>query len=67
MGTTKYKDDFNHDEFWDWCRLMSMEHNKVYVSEYNAPDDFKCVWQKQVTNPMRRIKTYKLIEKLFTI
>lgn len=41
-GTTKYKDDFNHKDFWDWCRIMS-KNNKVFISEYNAPEDFECI------------------------
>lgn len=47
-GTTKYKDDFYHHLFWQWCRLKSIEGHKIFVSEYNAPDDFICVWE-QVT------------------
>ena len=47
QGTTKYSTGkFNYDEFWDWCRKMS-ENNIVFVSEYNAPDDFECVWSKE--------------------
>ena len=42
-GTTKYKDDFNHKRFWQWCRNKSNEGHIVFVSEYNAPDDFECV------------------------
>ena len=42
-GTTKYKDDFNHTEFWEWCRNKTKEGHQVFVSEYNAPNDFKCI------------------------
>ena len=46
--TTKYNtDDFPYEEFYDWCREMSKD-NIVLISEYNMPDDFKCIWQKQV-------------------
>ena len=38
---------------------------KVFVSEYNAPNDFECVWEKQITNAMNNKNTYKPIEKLF--
>lgn len=51
-GTTKYKDDFNHTEFWEWCRTKAKEGHKVFVSEYNAPKDFKCVWEKQVKSSL---------------
>ena len=39
-GTAEYSEgSFNHDEFWNWVRLVSKK-NKIYISEYNAPDDF---------------------------
>ena len=33
-GTTKYKDDFNHPNFWEWCREQVSLGNYVYISEY---------------------------------
>ena len=71
-NTTKYSTDkFPHDEFWDWCRQMS-KNNIVLVSEYNAPDDFECVWQKEVkalldSNKKSDDNTNNRIEKLFKI
>lgn len=59
--------DFDHDKFWDWCRDMSKNGHKVFISEYQAPDDFKCIWEKEVTNSMNTSKTYKPTERLFTI
>lgn len=42
-GTAEYKEGgFNHDEFWQWVREKS-KTNKVYVSEYQAPQDFKVI------------------------
>jgi hypothetical protein len=41
--------------------------DKVSVSEYSAPSDFKCVWSMEITNAMNTTKTYKPIEKLFTL
>lgn len=66
-GTKKYSTskDFDYDSFWEWCRNKSKEGHRVYISEYSAPDDFKVVWQKQVTNSMNQTKTKKPIEKLF--
>ena len=49
-GTTKYKDGFEHDKFWQWCRDKECEGHKVFISEYKAPDDFKCVWEKEIRN-----------------
>ena len=46
-NTSKYKvDEFNHNLFWDWCRKLSKQGHSVWVSEYNAPSDFECVWEK---------------------
>ena len=62
----KYKDDFDHDSFWQWCRDKAKEGHVVFVSEYNAPDDFDCVWQKQINQRMNNnANTSKAIEKLF--
>ncbi len=46
-GTTKYKTgNFPYEEFYQWCRDMSKD-NTVLISEYNMPDDFECIWEKQ--------------------
>ncbi len=34
---------FDHDDFWEWCRVMS-ENNIVFVSEYKAPQDFEQIF-----------------------
>ncbi len=64
-GTTKYKDDFNHDDFWQWCREKVKEGHRVFVSEYNAPDDFLCVWKKEIQSGLNTNSTKKGVEKLF--
>ena len=65
-GTTKYKDSFDSDAFWQWCRDKAKEGHTVYVSEYNAPEDFQCIWEKQIdSNLGGTSKT--ATEKLFTI
>lgn len=51
-GTTKYKDDFDHKVFWSWVREQHIKGHSVFVSEYNAPDDFECIWQKTVNNTL---------------
>lgn len=68
-GTKQYSTskDFCHDGFWEWCRDKHKEGHTVFVSEYNAPDDFKCVWEMQVTNSMHQTNTYKPTEKLFSL
>ncbi len=52
-GTSKYKvDDFNHSKFWNWCREKAKQGHTVFVSEYNAPADFECVWQKEAKSSL---------------
>lgn len=53
-GTKQYSfsKDFNHDEFWMWCREMKALGHTIFVSEYNAPDDFECVWSKEVKSSL---------------
>ena len=64
-GTTKYKDGFNHFEFWEWVRIKSLEGHSVFVSEYNAPDDFICIWQKTLSTSFSTSESIKAVEKLF--
>ena len=64
QNTTKYKDDFNHDEYWDWVRDMS-DKNIVLCSEYNAPDDFDCIYEKTLTTTLDKNSRKKDTEKLF--
>lgn len=64
-GTTEYKySKFNSEDFWNWVRKLSVD-NFVFVSEYNAPSDFKCVWQKDVTTKLKVDKHENRTEKLF--
>jgi len=35
---------FNHEEFWEYIRKLSRT-NKVFISEYTAPDDFKVIYR----------------------
>jgi len=66
QGTTQYKDSFDHSKFWDWCRKMNVD-NKVFVSEYSAPSDFKCVMEKKILNNLRAGKANVVTEKIFTL
>lgn len=67
-GTTGYGCEFNHQEFWEWCRSLKA---KVFVSEYAAPDDFRCVWSREVKSSLsangKSGGSKKSVEKLFTI
>lgn len=63
----EYSKNFDYEKFYDYCRKLTEIGDKVFVSEYEMPDDFKCVWSKEVTNSLNTIKTYKPVEKLFTL
>ena len=70
QGTTGYKTGaFNHDKFFEWCREQAKK-NIVFVSEYNAPDDFIEVWRGEIkTNfaSTRKKATHDAVEKLFKV
>lgn len=66
-GTTKYKDGIDYPTFWKWVRNLSKSHI-VFVSEYNAPPDFECVWSKEVFNTLdKNTGAKKGVEKLFKL
>lgn len=68
LGTTKYKDDFDHDMFYEWCRKMAKQGHRIFVSEYQMPDDFVCVWQKEVNSSLTKdTGSKRAVEKLFTL
>ncbi|UQS93285.1 hypothetical protein Scipio_00056 [Acinetobacter phage Scipio] len=70
QGTSGYKTGaFDHEKFFDWCRNQAKK-NIVFVSEYNAPDDFIEVWRGEVkTNfaSTRKKATHNAVEKLFRV
>ena len=59
---------FSPFTFWNWVRRMS-RYNDIYVSEYKAPPDFVCVWEKPVKSTVRSdaTKAEIKIEKLFKL
>ena len=66
-GTTKYANDFNSEEFWDIMRAWS-KNNVVVVSEYYAPQDFRCVMSFDTKTDMHTSQGKEFrSEKLFSI
>lgn len=64
-GTTKYTVEFDEVLFWQWVRKYS-KNNTILISEYNAPEGFKCVWQKEVRTDMNSSNgKIERVEKLF--
>jgi DNA adenine methylase len=67
-NTTKYIGGFNYPRFWSWCEKMTKDGHSVFVSEYNAPDNWECVWSKEVHNTLVQDTGSKTgIEKLFVL
>lgn len=67
-GTTGYGKQtvkFNHVQFWTWCRTKAREGHKVFISEYKAPDDFVCVWEKSRNGGFNKGKNKEALERLF--
>jgi DNA adenine methylase len=54
--------NFDHKHFWNVMRKWS-KNNLVFVSEYVAPADFVCVWEKTVS--ISHTSSKKRTEKLF--
>ena len=38
---------FNYEKFYEFCRELG-KNNYVFISEYYMPNDFECVWSKEV-------------------
>jgi DNA adenine methylase len=66
--TTKYSNAFDHEEFWDWVRVKESEGYQVFISEYQAPTDFTCIWEKEIVSSLTQdTGSKKAIERLFTL
>lgn len=67
-NTTKYSiiGNFDTNEFWNVMREWS-KYNTVIISEYEAPDDFKCIKEIRTKTDIRNKdgKRENRIEKLF--
>lgn len=64
-NSTKYsKDEFDYEFFYDWCRELS-KNNIVFTSEYWMPDDFECIWQKEIKCTLDNNSRTDKVEKLF--
>lgn len=63
LGTEQYNSEFNHDEFYNWLRSNS---NRIYVSEYDMPDDFEEIYSVNKRCYFNDKDSKKTIEKLFT-
>ncbi len=48
--TTKYSGTkhFNYEKFYNWCRTMANAGHIVLISEYDMPEGFECIWEKEI-------------------
>lgn len=63
-NSTGYRNKFDTDLFFDWVRNYS-QNNIVLVSEYTAPKDFSCIFEKEQFVNISGKKEVKSIERLF--
>lgn len=61
-GKASYSVKFDSDLFFDWCRNQNFP---IYISEYDAPKDFKAVFEINKTNCLCATKNFTNKEKLF--
>jgi len=66
-STTAYKTGaFDHPAFWQWCRDTGKAGHSVFVSEYNAPEDFECLWEGTIVSSLTKdTGSKKAVERLF--
>lgn len=69
-STAGYGFEFNHDEFYSWCRDKVAQGHYLFVSEYNMPEDFELVWSQDVfvtvgasNNLVKTERLYRLHKK----
>jgi DNA adenine methylase len=65
-NTTNYGQKFDSNKFWNVMRIWS-ENNDVYISSYDAPTDFECVWEKQKRVTLGHDKSNIKYERLFKL
>lgn len=66
LNTTRYKNEFDSESFWNWAKIKS-KNNKVFVSEYCAPEGWERVLEIKRNLEMRTNKNHSeaRTEKIF--
>lgn len=66
-STTGYRVGyFDYDAFYHWCAVKAEEGHTVFLSEYSAPEEFECVWSKEISTSLTQdTGSKKGVEKLF--
>ena len=68
-NTKKYNNkDFDYDKFYELIIKLSKD-NYVFISEYSMPEQFECIWEKEVSVLQKsdRKKGDRATEKLFVV
>lgn len=51
--TKQYKFGICYEDFYIWCEEMKNNNNSVLVSGYEMPENFKLIWQAEVSSSLR--------------
>lgn len=64
-NTKGYRVDFDYEKFDNFVRKEVKKGKIFLISEYEMPDDFVCIWSKDIQNSMKPGASDKKCEKLF--
>ena len=56
--------NFDYEEFWNTMRKWST-NNIVLISELQAPEDFECIWEQEVSRSIKATDKTTATERLF--
>lgn len=63
-NTAEYRvGGFDHKKFYEWC---GKQDKPLFISSYEMPDTFKCVWQKKIGALLASSGNSTTIERVFT-
>lgn len=63
-STVGYDSIFDHEAFYEWCRRQT---HPIFISEYNMPQDFRCVAEKKRNVKFCAAGMKQSIEKIYTL
>jgi DNA adenine methylase len=64
-NTKGYRVDFDYEKFDNFVRREVKKGKIFLISEYEMPNDFVCIWSKDIQNSMKPGASDKKCEKLF--
>lgn len=64
-GNTLYGSFFIQEHFYNWCRKMKQKGHEVFISGYDAPDDFNLLFERMQKTILNKNKKQIRVEKLF--